>query len=63
MLEWSDDDENLVASSPNMQTPPRSTHMEEQSRESVEVPGQQVAEIPTGQGMGVPEQQPPADPE
>ena len=63
VLEWSDDDENPVAPPPNMQTPPLSTRMEEQSRESIEVPGQQATEIPTGQATGIPELQPPIDPE
>ena len=71
VLEWSDDNEDPVAPPPNMQAPPRSTRVEEQSRESVEVPGQQAREfpkqqtieVPTGQATGVPEQQAEVNPE
>ena len=73
VLEWSDDDEDLVVSPPITQAPPHSTHTEDQSGGGGEVPepqtrdapGQRVREVPAqqtmgvpmGQAMGVPEQQ------
>ena len=57
MIEWSDDDEDLVAPPPSTQAPPSSTHMEEQPRGSEEVPEHQATEVPAGQATGVPEQQ------
>ena len=57
MIEWSDDDETPVAPSLSTQAPPRSTRMEEQSRESIEVPGQQAREFPEQQMTEVPGQQ------
>ena len=40
VIEWSDDDENLVAPPLSVQTPSRTTHVEEQPREDEEVPEQ-----------------------
>ena len=56
VLEWSDGDEDPVAPLLSTQTPPSSTHMEEQPRGSKEVPKHQVTEVPAGQATGVPEQ-------
>ena len=49
MLEWSDDDETLVAPLPSTKAPPRNTRAEEQARRGEEVLEQQA--------MGVPKQQ------
>ena len=57
MIEWSDDDEDLVAPPPSVQTPSRSTRVEEQPRGNEEVPKQQTTEIPAEQATGAPEQQ------
>ena len=56
MIKWSDDDENLVAPPPSMQTPSCITQMEEQPREDEEVPEQQTIEMPAERATGVPEQ-------
>ena len=56
MIEWSDDDENLIAPPPSVQTPSRITHVEEQPREDEEVPKQQTTEMPAEQATGIPEQ-------
>ena len=40
VIEWSDDDENLVAPPLSVQTPSCITHVEEQQREDEEVPKQ-----------------------
>ena len=63
VIEWSDDDENLVAPPPSVQTPSRITHVEEQPREDEEVPEQQTIEMPTERATGVPEQQTKINPE
>ena len=57
MIEWSDDDENLVAPPLSVQTPSRTTHVEEQPREDEEVPEQQTTEMPAKRETGIPEQQ------
>ena len=56
MIEWSDDDEDIVAPPPSVQTPSRITHMEEQPRGNEEVPEQQTTEMPAERATGVPEQ-------
>ena len=56
MIKWSDDDKNLVAPPPSVQTPSRITHVEEQPREDEEVPEQQTKEMPAERAIGVPEQ-------
>ena len=56
MIEWSDDNEDLVAPPPSVQTPSRSTRVEEQPREDEEVPEQQTIEMPAERATGVPEQ-------
>ena len=63
MIEWSDDNEDLVAPPPSVQTPSRSTRVEEQPRGSDEVPEQHATKIPTKQATGVPEQQAEVNPE
>ena len=63
MIEWSDDDENLVAPALSVQTPSRITHVEEQPREDEEVPEQQTKEMPAERAIGVPEQQTEINPE
>jgi len=57
VLEWSDDDEDLVAPPPSTQAPPSSTYMEEQPRGSEEIPKHQAIEVPAGQATVVLEQQ------
>jgi len=56
VIEWSDDDENLVAPPPSVQTPSRITHVEEQPREDEEVLEQQTTEMPAERVAGVPKQ-------
>ena len=63
MIEWSDDDEDPVAPPPSMQTPSRSTHMEEQSRGNKEILEQQTTEILAEQATDAPEQQTEINPE
>ena len=57
MIEWSNDDENLVAPPPSVQTPSRITHVEEQPREDEEVPEQQTEINPERRAEETPEQQ------
>jgi len=79
VLEWSDDDEDLVVSPLIMQAPPRSMHTEDQSggggevpepqtrdapgQRVREVPAQQTTGVPAGQVMGAPEQQAEVNPD
>ena len=63
VIKWSDDDENLVAPPPSVQTPSCITHVEEQPREDEEVPEQQTKEMTAERATGVPEQQTEINPE
>ena len=40
VFDWSDDNEVLMAATPSMKEPPRSMHVEDQSRGGKEVPKQ-----------------------
>ena len=55
VIKWSDDDENLVAPLPSVQTPSCITHVEEQPRKDEEVPEQQTTEMLAERATGVPE--------
>ena len=57
MIEWSDDDETLVDPPLNTESPPRSTHVEEQAKQGEKVPEQQAKGVPTQQAMEAPKQQ------
>ena len=55
LIEWSDDDEDLVALLPSVQTSSRNTRMEEQSGGTEKVPEQQTTENPAERAIVVPE--------
>lgn len=57
MIEWSDDEEILVAPLSSMKAPPCSACIEDQSRGGEGVLEQQAIVAPMGQAMGVLEQQ------
>ena len=57
MIEWSDDDKNLVAPPSSVQMPSHITHVEEQPREDEEVPEQQTEINPERRAEETPEQQ------
>ena len=57
MIEWSNDDEDIVPPPLSVQTASHSTRVEEQPRGSDEVPEQQATKIPAEQATRVPEQQ------
>ena len=65
MLEWLDDDETLVTSPPNTESPPCITRVEEQEKKGEKVleqwargvPAQQATKAPEQQATGIPEQQ------
>ena len=56
MIEWSDDDEDLVDILPSVQTSSRNTRVEEQSGGTEKVPEQHTTENPTERATVVPEQ-------